>query len=86
VHYFSFALAYEDVLMCLRFEVLTAVKILMLVWVVMPCGLAGRYQNTIALIMEAVSTSEVLVRFYMVKYPGRLSSSQQFCNHASVLK
>jgi hypothetical protein len=66
VHYFSFALAYEDVLMCLRFEVLTAVKILMLVWVVMPCGLAGRYQNTIALIMEAVSTSEVLVMFYMV--------------------
>jgi hypothetical protein len=55
----------------MMFEVLTALKILMLVfWVVMPCGLVGRHQRfggacclhrTSGMKMEVVRSSETLV-------------------------
>jgi hypothetical protein len=45
-----------------RFEFLTAVKMLMLLlWVVTPCGLVGRYQRPEVLKLETVCFSETLV-------------------------
>jgi hypothetical protein len=50
-----------------RSEVPTAVKMLMMIWVVMPCGLIGGFQHfggdilCTALMMEAVCFSETLV-------------------------
>jgi hypothetical protein len=50
----------------MRFEVLTAVNMSILVfWVVTPCGLSGRYQSfggkILPLEMETVGSSETLV-------------------------
>jgi hypothetical protein len=80
----------------MRFEVLTEVKLSMLVfWVVTPCGLVGRYQRfgrTYCLNLQPRRPTQTCLLVYLtaffsyIRHTGYLSDSGHMTMRAGVLK